>query len=576
MDESTQRSGNKKRRRRRKPTGRKPNENTPQQALRESRIDAAKSADLPLTGPEIVEMKRHLRFLAGHRKALRLRVNAQEDLLLNGAKEPEHRGTCLHLLGKVDLASAESALTRFEEPQARVELLAGIVAFSSDLGILLLYLESIAQAASKRRAAGAFSVAVARIDFATVSDARMRRLLELVASIFEGHERVQVLFGLLQSESFHEAFDRSAESLPESLAGLFVPLSCVHEVVFAGRPNTRGTEQLEKGISLLLEAPDEALRAYPLAVRERLLEKAVRLAHDENLRDRASRALLDSLPDESRAFSTLGLLRASELLRRHDDDEARKILNRIRSAHPGFSLPGRWLKALDAPRVGRLALVEPERDAEAVPKDDAESGERRGRRRRKRPPRPAQQHEDGLREAFWLDAQQHVWLRTGEADAEDHFVEEVGIQRGLPMSGVLAVVCSGTADDGTPFVASPAFAFPLAGLLSRGRWRLDHAFGLAMQGVQLAHSLAVAGIELPDFEPKRFLAQDGRVPALWLADFTGARRAHGVPDLRELGASWCESVFEGLRDEDVPPALRDELARRPGLPELIAALAGHL
>jgi hypothetical protein len=584
MSESTHQSGTsdrpRKRRRRRKPPGGKPKDTAPQQALRGSRIDAAKPVDQPLTGPEIAEMKRHLRFLASHRKALRLRVNAAEDLLLNGAKEPEHRGTCLHLLGKVDLASAESAVTRFEDPQARVELLAGIVRFSSDLGILLLYLESLAETSSKRQAAGAFSHAVARIDFATVSDARMRRLLELVATIFDGHERVQVLFGLLQSESFRTTFERSADALPESLAELFVPLSCVHEVVFAGRHNTKGSELLEKGIALLLEAPDEALRAYPLAVRERLLEKAVRLAHDEGLRDRASRALLDSLPDESRAFSNLGMLRAAELLRRHDDDEARKILNRIRSAHSGFLLPARWLSALAAPRVARLALVQPERDEKPEPRDEKEqeAGERRGRRRRRRKPAEdaAPQAHEGLREAFWLDAQQHVWLRTGEAGSGDHFGEEVNIQRGLPMSGVLPVACSGTADDGTPYVASPAFAFPLTRLLSRGRWRRDHAFGLAMQGVQLVHSLAVAGVELPDLDPKRFMAQDGRVPALWLADFTGARRAHGVPDLRELGASWCESVFEGLRDEDVPPDLRDEIARRPGLPELIAALAARV
>lgn len=583
MSESTQHSGAgdrpRKRRRRRKPGG-KPQDTAPQQALRESRIDAEKPVDLPLTGPEIAEMKSHLRFLASHRKALRLRVNAQEDLLLNGAKEPEHRGTCLHLLGKVDLASAESALTRFEDPQARVELLAGIVRFSSDLGILLLYLESLAQATSKRKAAGAFSHAVSRIDFATVSDARMRRLLDLVATIFDGHERVQVLFGLLQSDSFRTTFERSAEALPESLAELFVPLSCVHEVIFAGRPNSKGSELLEKGIALLLEAPDEALRAYPLPVRERLLEKAVRLAHDEGLRDRAARALLDSLPEQSRTFSAMGMLRASELLRRHEDDEARKILNRIRSAHAGFQLPDRWLKALAAPRVGRLAIMEsdPRPDSKGEPQErEAQEPNERGRRRRRRKPSPAAcEGHEGLREAFWLDAQQHVWLRTGEAGTGDHFGEEVNIQRGLPMAGVLPVTCSGVADDGTPYVASPAFAFPLTRLLSRSRWRRDHAFGLALQGLQLVHSLAVAGIEFPDFDPKRFIAQDGRVPALWLADFTGARRAHGVPDLRELGASWCESVFEGLRDEEVPPALRDEIARRPGLPELISAMAARV
>lgn len=569
----------KRRRRRRKP----PAGPQPQADLKESRIEREAPVDSPLSPAEAAEMKRHLRFLFQHRKLLRLRVNAQEDLLLNGAKEPEHRGTCLHLLGKVDLACVESALTRVTEPQERVELLSGVVRFSGDIGILLLYLECLAEAASRRQAAGAFSLAVERIDFAEVSAARVRRLLDLIATIFQGHERVQVLFGLLQSESFRAAFDRSAEKLPEQLAGLFVPLRCVHEVVFEGRPNHHGGETLERGVALLLEAPDEALRAYPLKVRDRLLEKAVRLLHDETLRDRAARVLLDSLPDDSRAFSALGMLRAGELLRRHQDDEARKILNRIRSAHRGFHLPGQWLEALDAPRLARLALIErPRENAKSEAKE--REGEERGgkgqgqgrRRRRPRRERPAVEASGRLREAFWLDAQQQVWLRSAPAEEAERFEEEASIQRGLPVAGLLPVVCSGRAADGSAYAAVPAFALPLPQLLQRGRWRRDHAFALALQGVQVAHALAVSGVELPELAAERFVVQDGRVPALWLADLHGARRARGVPDLREQGARWCESVFEGLRDEDVPHELSELVAKRPGLPELIGALAARV
>ena len=562
----------KRRRRRRKP---QPGER-PQADLEQSRIEREAPADAPLSPAEAAEMKRHLRFLFEHRKILRLRVNAQEDLLLNGARPPEHRGTCLHLLGKVDLACVESALTRVTEAQERVELLAGIVRFSGDIGILLLYLESLAQSASKRKAAGAFSKAVERIDFAEVSAARVRRLLDLIATIFDGHERVQVLFGLLQSESFRSAFDRSAEQLPDALAELFVPLRCVHEVVFEGKPNHHGAEALERGVALLLEAPDEALRAFPLKVRDRLLEKAVRLLHDEKLRDRAARVLLDSLPDDSRAFSTLGMLRAAELLQRHEDAEARKVLNRIRAAHRGFHLPSKWLRALDAPRLGRLALVEQERpEEEAEPAPKADKGKPR-RRRRPRREAPAPESGGALREAFWLDAQQHVWLRTAPPEAAERFEEETSIQRGLPVAGVLPVACAGRADDGTAFAASPAFALPLPHLLRRGRWRRDHAFALALQGVQVAHALAVAGVELSKLEAERFVVQDGRVPALWLADFSGARRARGVPDLREVGAAWCESVFSGLPEEEVPVELRELVAKRPGLPELIGALAARV
>ena len=62
------------------------------QALEESRIDSSKPADVPLTPDEVAEMRVHLRFLRRHRKTLRLKLNATEDLLVNGAREPTHRG----------------------------------------------------------------------------------------------------------------------------------------------------------------------------------------------------------------------------------------------------------------------------------------------------------------------------------------------------------------------------------------------------------------------------------------------------------------------------------------------------
>jgi hypothetical protein len=47
-------------------------------------------------------MKEHFKFLRQHRKLLKLRLNATEDLLLNGVKDPVHRGVCQHLLAKVE------------------------------------------------------------------------------------------------------------------------------------------------------------------------------------------------------------------------------------------------------------------------------------------------------------------------------------------------------------------------------------------------------------------------------------------------------------------------------------------
>ena len=161
-------------------------------------------------------MKRHLRFLLQHRRVLRLKVNAAEDLLLNGAREPTHRGACIHLLSKVDLSCVKSALARTADRAVRSRVLAGVVRFSSDVGILLLYLEELAGVSSRREAASALSAALPRIDLSSVSDARLRRILELVEELFDEHERIQVLFGLLGNEGFQKRFD--AASLPGKLS----------------------------------------------------------------------------------------------------------------------------------------------------------------------------------------------------------------------------------------------------------------------------------------------------------------------------------------------------------------------
>ena len=108
---------------------------------------------------------------------------------------------------------------------------------------------------------------------------------------------------------------------------------------------------------------------------------------------------------------------------------------------------------------------------EKEPKED----ERPGRRRRRRKPRQAPVAAEGLQEAFWLDEQQHVWLRVGDAESKERFAEEAGIQRGLPIAGVLPVSCSGESAEGRPYLASPAFALPLPHFLSRGAsgWQMD-------------------------------------------------------------------------------------------------------
>jgi hypothetical protein len=535
-------------------------------ALEESHLDASRPADDPLTPDEAAEMRQHLQFLKRHRQELRLKVNAAEDLLLNGARPPTHRGRCLHLLSKVDLACVTSTLSRVQDRKQATALLQGVVRFSTDVGVLLLYLESLAESASRAEGAAAFGAATRRIDFADISPARMRRVLDLIAQTFEGHERVQVLFGLLGSQGFRAAFDRCAEALPETLAGLFVPLRAVHEVVFEGQRNRHGDEALVRGVTMILDAPDPVLRSYPEPVRDRLLESAVKLLRDARVVDHATDVLLDTLPRDGRRYSTLGMLRAAELMRRHEDARAAKLLAQVKAHHPGFHQPARWLAALEAPRVGRMAWVGWSGEG-----DDPDEARRPGTGE---PPR--------LRRAVWLDEQRPAWLRIGTPADASRFAEEARIQREVAVAGTLPPFATGTTDDGVPWIALPPVGRPATSLFERKRLPRRSALLIALQGAQVLHALALAGVELPDAESRRFLVEDAgptAAPLLLLADLDGARRA--APDQAAArhaphAAAWCAALLDRMAREEQPRELHALLPSRPGLPDLIVAVASQL
>ena len=90
-------SKNNKRRRRRPSKNREKPQPTASKSVEavldgKSQIDTALPAEIPLTPDEVTEFREHFKFLAKYRKVLRLKVNNKEDLLLTGAREPEHRG----------------------------------------------------------------------------------------------------------------------------------------------------------------------------------------------------------------------------------------------------------------------------------------------------------------------------------------------------------------------------------------------------------------------------------------------------------------------------------------------------
>jgi hypothetical protein len=452
-------------------------------------------ASEPLTPDEMTEMKEHLAFIREHKDALRLRLNAAEDLLVNGRRDPSDRGVCRHLLGKVDRTVIEGAIAR--EPlksnvPARTRMLAGAIRLTADVGVLLAYLETLAPQRSHAEAAAAFAEVVRRIDFESLSATRLARLLQVLTETFAGQERVQVLFGMLDGDAFRRAFDAAAGMLPPEVAAVFAPLRAVHRRL-RGEPSADGAagSDLAVGLEQVMAAPDPVLRAYPEPLRLRMLELALDPAIPPALADRGAGVLLTSLARTGKTFTRLAMRRAAQLLTRHVDDRAQATLEEVKRAAPGYQAAERWLAALAARRMGRTALTTPPPE--------------RGR----------------LGAGFWLDGQRPVWVRTTAATAADALAIEVELQAALALPGVAPVVEHGVAS-GIPYVS----------VLAAGRpWQLDDdargdtgaALGLGAQAARILRALALAGIALPDAEPERFCLAGDRAPSLVLADLDGTR-----------------------------------------------------
>jgi hypothetical protein len=267
----------------------------------------------PLTPSEVAALREHFRFLREHRRELKLKVNAAEDLLLNGVREPTHRGVCQHLLGKVERGAVLSASERLE-PAKAAKLLAGIIRFSADIEYVLLFLEKIKLSSPPGEATAALSQGLQRIDFDKVSATQMRRVLNLSCELFAERERPTLLLGMLESRSFRDAFDRSISGLPESLSHLVLPLRAAQAVVLHGKKNPFDSATLEEGVHLLMDVGDRILLRHALEVRQRLFR--------------------------------FGL------------QAARRILQELTREFPDFPVPASWLRLLDGHRLDRVALLD--------------------------------------------------------------------------------------------------------------------------------------------------------------------------------------------------------------------------
>ncbi len=549
-------SGGEKRRRRGRRRGRGakkgPDSAAELLAERPQAVDLQKDVEEPLSPTEVAALREHFRFLREHRKDLRLKVNAAEDLLLNGVREPTHRGVCQHLLGKVDRSSVLAAANRLE-PTAAASLLAGVIRFAADIEYVLLFLEKIKLSSSSQQATAALAQGLERIDFDRVSSAQMRRVLSLISELFPDRDRPQLLLGLLESRSFRKAFDSSVEGLPEPLVSLVVPLRAVQSVVLHGKPNTYDPEVLAAGIGLLLAADDSSLRRRSAETRQRLFFRGLEACTaPDHLHHRSLEVLLASFSKSDQQHRENGLALGRHLLAAELDDETRKVLKALAVAHPDFRVPARWLERLeDENRIDRFAL-------------DERKAERRdvlGHHRRFG--------------GHWLNTMRPVWIQIGAAQHGDTHTAAATLLDDLTLPGVVPLLASGVTPQGAPYFATPSPGRALDHMLRhKGGLSLSDAVSLCLEGATLLASLGGLGVRLPDAVPQRF--EKNAEGGLWLVDVAGAERgSEDEAAAASLAAArqFCAGVLECGR-RYLPPRDRLEVLRaaRPSS-ELVRSLA---
>ncbi|MEY2932174.1 MAG: hypothetical protein RL033_2923 [Pseudomonadota bacterium] len=545
-----------------------------------------------MSAAEVSRMKATLRFLREHRNTLKLKVNAAEDLLLNGRREPTHRGLCQHLLSKLDRSRVLQAAAHMPPAQA-TEFLGGIVRFKPEVPYLIEFLRSVKTSAHPRQAAAALTQALELLDFAETSAAQMRDLLQLVVDVFPKSELPVFMFSLLSGAAFRAAFDRSSEVWPASLTELLVPLRSLHRSLIFGRGRRGGgprrdahgerlsQEQIRTGALLMLGASRESLQELPEALRRQLVSAGSdALGRVEPPAPEAVGAALVGLfgglelrdPGERTAAARA---LAGALLRAGFEAGARSLLQTVAAATgeagSAGAFAGEWLNLLAGPRLGNLVF---------------ESRSRRPQRRRHRNG-PAEEPEssgspnggafpsDRWLRAFHLPTQREVLVRVADPVASGALQQHAELRRRVLVPGVAPVLEQGSAK---PSATSPALAY-LALLwqgppLSRRLQDADDVelvLGWCAEACRLLAALGAQGLTLPDASLGRFSVDDSQ--RLWLVDLWGlaAGAATGEGQL-ELARGLCRELLAAQERDVLPAASAHALDSARSFPELLAAL----
>jgi len=535
--------GGRRRRRRR----RKPNQPASPAAVvaRAKPNEVARSADEPLTPGEVAELRQHFRFLREYRKVLRLRLNAAEDLLVNEAREPTSRGVCQHLFSKIDRARVSWAVDQLE-PADATRLVEGVLRICPDLEYVLLYLECVKRSATQTAATAALARGLERIDFAQVSHAQMRRVLDLIVELFDERQFPELLISLLEGRAFRQAFDESADSLPSELARFVVPLRAVQAVVLHGRRNDYEASVLAFGVNLLLAGDERVLLGYSAEIRRRLYDLGLQsCAAAEHPAHKGLKILLRSFSDDRSSHADMTQRLARHLLEAGEEREAQRSLESLGKERPDLQWPGRWLEVLGAPRVDQVALPRLPNGPDSFKPNRRYAG-------------------------WWVRGMHPVWVVVGSSEQRTHHQELAGWHRELCLPGVAPLLFSGESPGGVPYLVLPHPGKNLAQALDRrGGLTKEAALGACADGVLILGALATAGFRLRDAHPRRFdLLADGR---LSLVDLEGASRAPTEQVAREhasLATALCQGVLSRARYFIPPPPLVEALAQNVSLAEL--------
>ena len=431
----------------------------------------------------------------------------------------------MHLCNKVDRKSIEGAVDRIDDPSTRTRLLAGLVRFSPDIHTLLLYLSSLKDSFPRLEAAAALSSGIKQIDFSKVSAAQMRRVLELILGIFEKKEIPHLVLALLQSKSFRNAFD-SVDSMPHEVAEIFRPLRAIYGVVFDGAKSRDKKGTLDKGLQLVLNVPGEYLQSYPAPVRKRLLIQGLNLANPHKENDKAINFLMETFPKKEPIYGELALRRAKQLLLSHEDEKAKRILAQLSKHHPTLRQAQRWLKAMEKPKLGRIALIDFQGPIKSANPRRIYSG-------------------------LWLDYQKDVWVQIGKTN-EKNFGKLWKLQSEISLPGLLPVLTGGGTNVGISYVATPRRGKLAKDVLKKKQLRPSDAFRLAEDGVAILSGLAQAGILLGDFDVNRLLIENHH--RLWLARICGATKSdpeRAATAHVALAKKWVRRVFDSVAKEAI-------------------------